>query len=84
MPSPQQSPTHHPCRTTILLIVMHAGSVLGKKNFPFICKFKKKCTILKFKNFNFSAVKNLEKIFKSIELLAEQTGIPHKKFVSID
>lgn len=26
--SPQHSPTHQPCRTTILLIVMHAGSVL--------------------------------------------------------
>ncbi|XP_044015290.1 protein retinal degeneration B isoform X2 [Aphidius gifuensis] len=26
--SPQHSPTHQPCRTTVLLIVMHAGSVL--------------------------------------------------------
>lgn len=28
--SPQHSPTHQPCKTTVLLIVMHAGSVLGK------------------------------------------------------
>ncbi|XP_043462578.1 protein retinal degeneration B isoform X2 [Leptopilina heterotoma] len=28
IPSPQQSPTHQPCRTTVLLLVMHAGSVL--------------------------------------------------------
>lgn len=29
--SPQHSPTHQqPCRITVLLIVMHAGSVLGK------------------------------------------------------
>lgn len=27
--SPQHSPTHQPCKTTVLLIVMHAGSVLG-------------------------------------------------------
>ncbi|XP_015115012.1 protein retinal degeneration B isoform X2 [Diachasma alloeum] len=27
-PSPSHSPTHQPCRTTVLLIVMHAGSVL--------------------------------------------------------
>ncbi|XP_076382327.1 retinal degeneration B isoform X3 [Megalopta genalis] len=26
--SPQHSPTHQPCKTTVLLIVMHAGSVL--------------------------------------------------------
>ncbi|XP_024940264.1 protein retinal degeneration B isoform X4 [Cephus cinctus] len=26
--SPQHSPTHQPCRTTVLLIVLHAGSVL--------------------------------------------------------
>ncbi|XP_066591659.1 protein retinal degeneration B isoform X3 [Prorops nasuta] len=27
-PSPQYSPTNHPCKTTVLLIVIHAGSVL--------------------------------------------------------
>lgn len=28
--SPQHSPTHQPCKITVLIIVMHGGSVLGK------------------------------------------------------
>lgn len=28
--SPQHSPTHHPCKITVLIIVVHGGSVLGK------------------------------------------------------
>lgn len=28
--SPQHSPTHQPCKITVLIIVMHGGSVLGE------------------------------------------------------
>lgn len=29
--SPQHSPTHQPCKITVLIIVVHAGSVLGER-----------------------------------------------------
>jgi len=29
--SPQHSPTHQPCKITVLIIVVHGGSLLGKR-----------------------------------------------------
>jgi hypothetical protein len=47
--SPQHSPTHQPCKITVLIIVVHGGSLLGK---PFRSAFTsmsgRTCDLLNF------------------------------------
>jgi hypothetical protein len=62
--SPTMSPAHHPCSTTVLLLVLHAGSVLGK------CLRKIPCTTkLSIKLFNnaFSLKRDIQTLLPSVK-----------------